>query len=618
MLRRLFILWIAFSVLLVAGRAEADGPRTIGQGRLMTMALSPDGTRLAAGTTVGTYFYDAATFAPVGFWPSAGTVSSVSYAPNGEMLVVRAGSGLQVQAAGNGAVLWGLTRVDLGEGPVFSPHGAWLAVTEPSQVTLYEAGSGALVYRYENPDRGRWDGGYFGDAGFLPDSSAVRVCCTANGAVWIDTTTWQVSSAGEEWARMTAMRPDGRQWAEDYGWEVQLFTTGINRPVAYFGAGGYVNSLDYSPDNKQLAVGLEDGLIGVWSVAGRLPQWQRTIATDQTWLDVLWSPDGRTLYTAGGNKIRAWDAATGTKLRGVDSFSQRARQITWSADGQHMYVEQGNQLQVFAPTGALERSAPLADVTFKLAWSQDRQVTARAVPTDLAASPTGDLLAVADLYGVTLHSTTDFAPVRRLPTGYRVVMAVFSPDGRAVATVGNSPFVVVWDVATGNPIHTLLGSADNYWNVTVAFGPDGGTLYALENSGVLRRWDLATETSTSVQTPVPACGACYAPIDPAIHPGVGLVATEGSHSVTVSRLSDGAPVYAFPAEQPLGITINAQGTRVAAIVNGSLRLWSLTDGADLGTYAGPGMGLNDLAFSPDGRTIAATSVAGVVQVWAVP
>ena len=114
---------------------------------------------------------------------------------------------------------------------------------------------------------------------------------------------------------LAAMAGAGRSLAKEEGQRVvnlaprDKMSADWGRPV--------IRSLAYSPDGKALAAaGAADeqdkgGVLWVFDVAGKKPLWRR--ATDGPLVKVVWSPDGRSLYTAGAD-VRVWEAAGGKPL----------------------------------------------------------------------------------------------------------------------------------------------------------------------------------------------------------------------------------------------------------------------------------------------------------------
>jgi len=66
------------------------------------------------------------------------------------------------------------------------------------------------------------------------------------------------------------------------------------------------------------------------------------------------------------------------------------------------------------------------------------------------------------------------------------------------------------------------------------------------------------------------------------------------------------------------MTINAQGTRLAAIVGygKAIKFWNLDSGQLLAEYTG--YRISDIAFSLDGRSLASGGYDGTVRIWPVP
>jgi WD40 repeat protein/energy-coupling factor transporter ATP-binding protein EcfA2 len=160
-----------------------------------------------------------------------------------------------------------------------------------------------------------------------------------------------------------------------------------------------------------------------------------------------------------------------------------------------------------------------------------------------------------------------------------VSSAVFSPDGRTLATGSYDRTVRLWDIS--NPQHpaelaTLTGHTDTVFSV--AFSPDGHTLATASRDRTVRLWNISN------------------PQRPA------ELATLTGHTDTVFSV----------AFSPDGHTL-ASGT-----YDHTIRLWNITDPAhpkDLSTLTGHTLNVKPVAFSPDGRTLASGSDDRTVRLW---
>lgn len=563
---------------------------------ILSLAGSPDGTVLAAGTEDGELrLWEAATGKPILRRRVGAMVHSVAFSPDGELIATTGDGGdvclwevetggIRRRLKGHGAPVYALA---------FSPDGQYLVSGSAQEEAI-------LVWS-------------------LTSESVVRIPRRALALVFTSDGTFAAASGrnsvdlwgvqGESIGQLTPrpidphpVAPLSLAWGRASG---RLVTGGMDNTVRAWdtearrelhvleGHGDGVRSVAVSPDDTIAASGGEDGRVMFWSLTRgrRLASVQ---ASEGKILAVTFIHDGKALVSAGSDgHVRFWETPTGSRASPVNTHAGRVtgvcilddRVVTAGSDGtvRSWDLDSGRHL--------------------RLLESSDRRLTC------LAYDPRSDLLASGD--------------------GAGTVMVMRRATANVVCRIDTEPISTVAFAGGGECL--LTSSLDGTLRVWSLGAPERA-LETMRHDAAVTAMDVSPERDHVVigcrdGTVVirDACGEILARLDVSDRiAGVGFLnddrvfaaQSEGMLRVWDSRTGGAISALRHPSGRVFSAARSPDGVYVVtAGEHGKVVLWQPPREEPLRVYEGHERLVSCLAFSADGKLLASGGWDGTVLVW---
>jgi len=170
----------------------------------------------------------------------------------------------------------------------------------------------------------------------------------------------------------------------------------------------------------------------------------------------------------------------------------------------------------------------------------------------------------------------------------------FSPDGKTVAAGGRDRVVRLWDVESGKPLDELKGHPGTLRALT--FSPDGKLLA----SGDLRLHFIIWDTASKKELQRIKVPATYTD-------RLALVFSPDSKTLACGGALNADYPRGIPSTDPMSFGLPDKGYPVL--------LWDAATGKEMGRIYGSNSRIRSLAFTPDGKTLAAASSDGRILLW---
>lgn len=192
---------------------------------------------------------------------------------------------------------------------------------------------------------------------------------------------------------------------------------------------------------------------------------------------------------------------------------------------------------------------------------------------------------------------------------------LFTPDGKRVLTVADGNVARLWDLSTGKEVFSLEGHSDAVSSVAVS--PDGNKLATASYDSGVRIYDATS--GERLRTMFEDGGALFV----AFSADSRRLLTAGFDSKDIARgtvwdVESGRRLLTVGDQ--LGaiycIISDPDGTRIATGgFDGIVRIWDGATGKLLNTLFGHSAKVAEVAFSPDGKLLASGSEDGTAKVW---
>lgn len=531
-------------------------------GSILTIAISPNGDLLAAGTANGDVrLWNIHSGAPLGICQGhTDWVRTVAFSPDGQTIV--SGSDDQVLR------LWDIKttqclktfygHANRVRSAAFSPGGTSIVSgSEDSTLRVWDARTGECQMVLEGHEGRVRAVEYSPNGQYIASGSNDQTV-----KIWNAKTGECLKTLLGHKDRVWSIKfsPNGKYiGSAGYDQLIYIWDLQSGEPLKVLrGHTSRIWTIAFSPDGEHFATGSEDRSIKVWSLHSDETLLTLRGHTNRVWSIAFNPKDGMLVSGSDDQTIRVWNPEDGQCLKTLQGHSSRIRAVAFSPNGDKLV------------SGSDDKTVRLWDTS------------------------SGQCLRVMQGHSTWIYSVA------------------FSPKENLIASGSDDQTIRLWDVNSGY-CRLILGGHTN-WVRSVAFSSDGERLVSGSDDKTLRLWQVRTgQTLETLQSGYSRIWSV------AISADDNFVASGGEdHIIRISSLQPEPQTLELLGHElrVRAVTFSPDGSKLASCSDDrTIRIWDVATGECIQILRGHTHWVWSIAFSPDGTRLVSGGDDLSVRMW---
>ncbi len=473
----------------------------------------------------------------------------------------------------------------------FSPKGDQLAaIVDVGTLLLWKSDVLGRPRSYDLPDELR-------TMRFAPDGKHLAT----NGAdkaiaLWDVTNGKIVKRFGTGRPRDLRFSPDGKTLlACDFDHEITVWNPAQGKLIEKIDADPIANaprnsitSMAFSPDGKQLVTTGADSDL----TFRRTSDWEKVrvfIGKASRTQALTWSPNGKWLIAATGQRLRIWNAQNGPAFKERVGHSGIVNAVSVSPSGKRIAtVTSEGVLHLWNSEGKRERAIEVCKH-----------------PLNCALFTSDSELITGDGEGhIRIWNVVTGAKKRQWKAQLRHVTGLsLSRDGQTLASCGDDRQIHFWRLRDGLLLRRIRRPGESGF-LGVALMKNGAEVAAISRLSLVRAWNRAGEQTQTIEGPTGGCRAVLVTADDR-----AIVTAGQDRCIRFWETSSGEERHRLtgPQGSAQSLAMTADGAMLASgHEDGSIVVWS-RKGEELATLKGHRAAVTSLSFSHRGDRLVSGS-----------